>query len=258
MIVTNTPTKDLAYTNCAYCSPSDVRQFVVPGSNIALALVGDVFVLPARCVLNEINKMEVVHGWSEDGGVAGVRKSPRVAKKRPNLQKKAVRRVQSEVDGSTSEKRRPPVPNRPLGTESGSFCILNFGKTDDVLISLCTSSCVVHSLMFARHVNRGIESFLQGSHRTSRKFKSSRNVIDLIDIRHNAYDFKIGNAYLHQIISPSSPTPGLHNEKGRKSTSVEQVCQGNAYLHRIIHPSSSSPVCIFFLMKKATMLNKPG
>lgn len=45
MIVTNTPAKDLAYTNCAYCSPSDVRQFVVPGSNIALALVGDVFVL---------------------------------------------------------------------------------------------------------------------------------------------------------------------------------------------------------------------
>ncbi|KAI3769259.1 hypothetical protein L6452_00360 [Arctium lappa] len=42
MIVTNTPAKDLAYTNCAYCSPSDVRQFVVPGSNIALALVGDV------------------------------------------------------------------------------------------------------------------------------------------------------------------------------------------------------------------------
>ncbi|XP_024967041.1 vesicle-fusing ATPase-like [Cynara cardunculus var. scolymus] len=45
MIVTNTPAKDLAYTNCAYCSPSDVRQFLLPGSNIALALVGDVFVL---------------------------------------------------------------------------------------------------------------------------------------------------------------------------------------------------------------------
>ncbi|KVI10498.1 AAA+ ATPase domain-containing protein [Cynara cardunculus var. scolymus] len=42
MIVTNTPAKDLAYTNCAYCSPSDVRQFLLPGSNIALALVGDV------------------------------------------------------------------------------------------------------------------------------------------------------------------------------------------------------------------------
>ncbi|KAL4554011.1 hypothetical protein LXL04_039870 [Taraxacum kok-saghyz] len=45
MIVTNTPAKDLAYTNCAYCSPSDLRQFIDPGSNLALALVGDVFVL---------------------------------------------------------------------------------------------------------------------------------------------------------------------------------------------------------------------
>lgn len=45
MTVTNTPAKDLAYTNCAYCSPSDVGEFVVPGSDIALALVGDVFVL---------------------------------------------------------------------------------------------------------------------------------------------------------------------------------------------------------------------
>ncbi|CAH1449912.1 unnamed protein product [Lactuca virosa] len=45
MTVTNTPAKDLAYTNCAYVSPSDFRQFAVPGSNLALALVGDVFVL---------------------------------------------------------------------------------------------------------------------------------------------------------------------------------------------------------------------
>ncbi|KAI3809935.1 hypothetical protein L1987_19539 [Smallanthus sonchifolius] len=44
MIVTNTPAKDLAYTNCAYCSPGDLRQFAVPGSSLALALVGDVFV----------------------------------------------------------------------------------------------------------------------------------------------------------------------------------------------------------------------
>ncbi|KAK4387070.1 Vesicle-fusing ATPase [Sesamum angolense] len=29
MIVTNTPAKDLAYTNFAYCSPSDLRNFVV-------------------------------------------------------------------------------------------------------------------------------------------------------------------------------------------------------------------------------------
>ncbi|KVI03038.1 AAA+ ATPase domain-containing protein [Cynara cardunculus var. scolymus] len=42
MTVTNTPAKDLAYSNCAYCSPSDVGEFVVPGSDLALALVGDV------------------------------------------------------------------------------------------------------------------------------------------------------------------------------------------------------------------------
>ncbi|KAI3675396.1 hypothetical protein L1987_84986 [Smallanthus sonchifolius] len=44
MTVTNTPAKDLAYTNCAYCSPADLRQFAVPGSSLALALVGDVFI----------------------------------------------------------------------------------------------------------------------------------------------------------------------------------------------------------------------
>ncbi|KAF5780898.1 putative vesicle-fusing ATPase [Helianthus annuus] len=44
MIVTNTPAKDLAYTNYAYCSPSDIRQFTVPGSNLALALVHDAFI----------------------------------------------------------------------------------------------------------------------------------------------------------------------------------------------------------------------
>ncbi|XP_042042305.1 vesicle-fusing ATPase-like [Salvia splendens] len=45
MIVTNTPAKDLAYTNFAYCSPADLRNFVVPGSGNAYALIGDVFVL---------------------------------------------------------------------------------------------------------------------------------------------------------------------------------------------------------------------
>ncbi|KAA8523902.1 hypothetical protein F0562_010325 [Nyssa sinensis] len=45
MIVTNTPAKDLAYTNFAYCSPSDLRNFSVPGSKLFLALVGDAFVL---------------------------------------------------------------------------------------------------------------------------------------------------------------------------------------------------------------------
>ncbi|CAA0806582.1 Vesicle-fusing ATPase [Striga hermonthica] len=45
MNVTNTPAKDLAYSNFAYCSPSDLRNFLVPGSRLAYALVGDVFVL---------------------------------------------------------------------------------------------------------------------------------------------------------------------------------------------------------------------
>ncbi|KAG6424379.1 hypothetical protein SASPL_114797 [Salvia splendens] len=45
MIVTNTPAKDLAYTNFAFCSPGDLRDFVVPGSGNAYALIGDVFVL---------------------------------------------------------------------------------------------------------------------------------------------------------------------------------------------------------------------
>ncbi|XP_073142368.1 vesicle-fusing ATPase [Henckelia pumila] len=45
MIVTNTPGKDLAYTNLAYCSPTDLRNFLVPGSRLAFALIGDVFVL---------------------------------------------------------------------------------------------------------------------------------------------------------------------------------------------------------------------
>ncbi|GER31530.1 vesicle-fusing ATPase [Striga asiatica] len=38
MIVTNTPAKDLAYTNFAYCHPSDLRNFLVPGSRLAYAL----------------------------------------------------------------------------------------------------------------------------------------------------------------------------------------------------------------------------
>lgn len=45
MIVTNTPAKDLAYTNFTYCSPSDLSKFAVPGSKLFLALVGDAFVL---------------------------------------------------------------------------------------------------------------------------------------------------------------------------------------------------------------------
>ncbi|KAI8552578.1 hypothetical protein RHMOL_Rhmol06G0277800 [Rhododendron molle] len=41
MIVTNTPAKDLAYSNFAFCSPSDLRTFSVAGSKLAFAVVGD-------------------------------------------------------------------------------------------------------------------------------------------------------------------------------------------------------------------------
>ncbi|KAL2472825.1 Vesicle-fusing ATPase [Forsythia ovata] len=45
MIVTSTPAKDLVYTNFAYVSPSDFRNFLVSGSKLAFALIGDAFVL---------------------------------------------------------------------------------------------------------------------------------------------------------------------------------------------------------------------
>ncbi|XP_042492120.1 vesicle-fusing ATPase-like [Macadamia integrifolia] len=48
MTVTNTPAADLALTNFAYCSNSDLRKFSVPGSNLCLALVADVFTLSLR------------------------------------------------------------------------------------------------------------------------------------------------------------------------------------------------------------------
>ncbi|KAF2572151.1 hypothetical protein F2Q70_00002572 [Brassica cretica] len=37
MTVTSTPSADLAFTNLAYCSSSDLRQFSVPGSDLFLA-----------------------------------------------------------------------------------------------------------------------------------------------------------------------------------------------------------------------------
>ncbi|KAF9672348.1 hypothetical protein SADUNF_Sadunf11G0032200 [Salix dunnii] len=45
MIVTNTPGADLALTNLAYCSPSDLHNFAVPGTKLFLALVANSFVL---------------------------------------------------------------------------------------------------------------------------------------------------------------------------------------------------------------------
>lgn len=45
MKVTNTPGQDLVLTNKAYCSPTDLRNFVASGSRLAYAVVGDVYVL---------------------------------------------------------------------------------------------------------------------------------------------------------------------------------------------------------------------
>lgn len=52
MTVTNTPAADLAFTNFAYCSSSDLRNFSGSGSgsgsSLSLALVGDSLVLSLR------------------------------------------------------------------------------------------------------------------------------------------------------------------------------------------------------------------
>ncbi|RYR18597.1 hypothetical protein Ahy_B03g063224 isoform C [Arachis hypogaea] len=46
MVVTNTPSQDLALTNLAFCSSSDLRNFAVPNrSNLFLAFVGDSFLM---------------------------------------------------------------------------------------------------------------------------------------------------------------------------------------------------------------------
>ncbi|KAE8637353.1 hypothetical protein CSA_011903, partial [Cucumis sativus] len=42
MIVTNTPAQDLAVTNLAYCSASDLQNYAVPGTKLFLALLGEV------------------------------------------------------------------------------------------------------------------------------------------------------------------------------------------------------------------------
>ncbi|KAL3740106.1 hypothetical protein ACJRO7_021395 [Eucalyptus globulus] len=45
MIVTKSPAADLALTNLAYCCPSDLHHFAVPGTKLSLASVRDSFVL---------------------------------------------------------------------------------------------------------------------------------------------------------------------------------------------------------------------
>ncbi|KAF8029964.1 hypothetical protein BT93_E2397 [Corymbia citriodora subsp. variegata] len=67
MIVANTPAAGLAFTNLAYCCPSDVHRFAVPGTTpeLSLASVGDSFVLslsphesigPGHIALNSIQR----------------------------------------------------------------------------------------------------------------------------------------------------------------------------------------------------------
>ncbi|KAF3625798.1 Vesicle-fusing ATPase [Capsicum annuum] len=52
MTVTNTPAKDLALTNCAYVSPTDLRNFLVPGSKFAYGLLSDAFVSLCTLLIN--------------------------------------------------------------------------------------------------------------------------------------------------------------------------------------------------------------
>ncbi|KDP20974.1 hypothetical protein JCGZ_21445 [Jatropha curcas] len=65
MIVTNTPSPDLALTNLAYCSATDLHNFAVPGTKLFMALIGDSFVLslsphenirPGHIALNAIQR----------------------------------------------------------------------------------------------------------------------------------------------------------------------------------------------------------
>lgn len=58
MTVTTTPASDLALTNLAYCSPSDLRCFAVPGTtDLFLANVGEVFVLSISYPFDVFNKI---------------------------------------------------------------------------------------------------------------------------------------------------------------------------------------------------------
>ncbi|XP_020703792.2 vesicle-fusing ATPase-like [Dendrobium catenatum] len=52
MIVVNTPSQELAFTNFAYCSAGDFRKFEIRGSNSAQVIVGDSVVLPLISHIN--------------------------------------------------------------------------------------------------------------------------------------------------------------------------------------------------------------
>ncbi|XP_022724072.1 vesicle-fusing ATPase-like [Durio zibethinus] len=64
MIVTSTPSTDLALTNLAYCSASDLHNFAVPGSKLFLVDVSDAFVLsvsPHESIRNGYIALNVIH-----------------------------------------------------------------------------------------------------------------------------------------------------------------------------------------------------
>ena len=64
MIVTSTPSTDLALTNFAYCSPSDLQSFAVPGSRLFLVNVGDAFVLsisPHESIRSKYIALNAIH-----------------------------------------------------------------------------------------------------------------------------------------------------------------------------------------------------
>ncbi|XVF27639.1 hypothetical protein REPUB_Repub14bG0125700 [Reevesia pubescens] len=64
MIVTSIPSTDLALTNLAYCSPSHLHNFAVPGSRLFLANIGDSFVLsisPHESIRNEYIALNAIH-----------------------------------------------------------------------------------------------------------------------------------------------------------------------------------------------------
>ncbi|XP_039019978.1 vesicle-fusing ATPase-like [Hibiscus syriacus] len=64
MFVTSTPSADLALTNLAYCSPSDLQSFAVLGSKLFLANIGDAFVLsvsPHESIRNGYISLNATH-----------------------------------------------------------------------------------------------------------------------------------------------------------------------------------------------------
>ncbi|KAG6385450.1 hypothetical protein SASPL_154285 [Salvia splendens] len=101
MIVTNTPAKDLAYTNFAYCSPADLRNFVVPGSGNAYALIGDVFIPPEDFNITMLRlELEFVKKGARDEHVDAVLLSKQIRKRFMNQVMTAGQRVTFEYHGN--------------------------------------------------------------------------------------------------------------------------------------------------------------